>query len=287
MLARMLLALRVGGPTILALAIVAAPAMSAPTRAGGALDEKEIEATLDQLKEGIADEDYKAISEALQRLDLQYPELTPKDLKKVVKLVKAVFAKVRPPKELPGSVVRIGPVDPFEEIAVEDEARGEVLAMYRLAIGLMFDRPEGEEVLVPTLKLEHIREWPEVQMVVLQGLGFRSDPGLTRLFADYLEHEDPYIAGTAAESLGQLAGKPLEERRPAVEAIIEAFNDAEKAAKKEERKVKEDDPTPLNDRLQILWVSFNEGLKALTGEGHDGPAAWREWFAEHGKGEDW
>jgi hypothetical protein len=282
MLASMPHALRVGGPAILALAIVAAPATSAPS-----LDEKEIEATLDQLKEGVADEDYKAISEALQRLDTQYPELTKRDLKKVVKLVKAVFSKVRPPKELPGSVVQIGPVDPFEEIAVEDEARGEVLAMYRMAVGLMFDRPQGADVLLPTLKLDHIETWPEMQMVILQGLGFRSDPELTKLFAGYLEHDDPYIAGTAAESLGQLAGKPLEVRRTAVELIIDEYDDAAAAAKKEARKVREDDPTPMADRLAIIWVSFNEGLKALTGEGHDGPAAWHDWFAENGKGEDW
>jgi hypothetical protein len=51
--------------------------------------------------------------------------------------------------------------------------------------------------------------------------------------------------------------------------------------------VREDEPTPLADHLATMWVSFNESLKALTGEGLDGPAAWSEWFAAHGKGSDW
>lgn len=282
MLARMLLALRVGGPAILALAVVAAPTIHVP-----APDEKEVEAALEQLDDGIDDREPAPIQDALQRLDTLYAELTSRDRKKVVRLVKAVFSKYRPRKEMPGSVVRTGREDPFGDIQVEDEARAAVLATYRLAVGLMFDKPEGADVLLPALKLNHVKDWPEVQMVILQGLGFRADPELTKLFAGYLEHDHPYISGTAAESLGQLAGQALDARRPAVKAIVDAYSDAESAATKEARKVKEDDPTPADDRLAILWVSFNEALKALTGEGHDTPTAWREWFAAHGKGSDW
>jgi hypothetical protein len=282
MLARMFHALRVGGPAVLALAVVAAPATSS-----GPLDEKAIKAALEQLDEGIDEEAYGEIRAALQQLAVLYPELTARDTKKVVKLVKAVFSKVRPRKEQPGSVVGLDRRDPFDTTPVEDESRGELLLTYRLAVGLMFDKPEGEVVLRAALKLEHVKSWVEVQSVILSGLGFRADPGLTKLFADYLDHAQPYIAGTAAESLGQLAGQSLVARRAAVKVVVDAYSDAEAAAAKEARKIKEDDPTPAADRLAILWVAFNEALKALTGEGHEGPTEWREWFDAHGKGSDW
>ncbi len=231
------------------------------------------------------------VKDALLKLDPLWKDLSPKTVQKAVKAIGTMFAKLRPQIEIDVDVGLDGPGRRFppddEEDKYAEDSREPVLECYRTAVGLLHDKPEGPAALLPVLKLPHVKEWPDVQALVLQGLGFREDPALFKDFEAYLDHASAAVATQAARALGRYADQPIDLRRRAVEALIRALEAADKAVAREAGKVREGDPTPAADYRALLFVGFHEALMALTRQNFDKTAEWRAWFVAHGKETTW
>jgi hypothetical protein len=233
----------------------------------------------------VDDRDAAAIQAALRVVEDVYASVQPRTVKKIGAAVTHMFREYEPriERDLPATA----PLPGDDPQPVDMDATREVIACYTLAVGVMHDKPEGADVLLPVLRLKHVKAMPEITALVVEGLGYRRDPGLTKDLAGYLDHEDAGVAGAAATALAQLQDHPQPERLAAVRAIIEAFEEADKQVAKEQRRVREDEPRPAADRLARLEVPFGDALKTLTRQRFDTPAEWRTWFAEHGREPDW
>jgi hypothetical protein len=272
------------GALMLGAVVVCAPAVRAFQDAAPDPEEQAAEA-MDRLKDAVADRDAAAVQQLLRALDEVYGSVQPKTVKKIGAAVTRLFKDFVPRVEIDVPVTAPLPGDEPEPVNMD--AMHEVLACYTLAVGIMHDKPEGADVLLPLLKLKHVKDLPRTTALVIEGLGYRRDPQLTKTLASYLGDAAPEVAGAAAGALAQLQDHPQADRVVAVKAILDAFDAAATAVEKEQRRTKPDDPHPAADHLSLLEVPFGEALKSLTRQRFDTPAEWRTWFAEHGKETDW
>jgi len=287
------LAVAMSSPAARSLDGTAPPAPRAQ-QARGAEDEA-AEATaaeaLAKLRKGIEERTAEPIKAALIQIDPLWKQLSPTTTQKVVKAVSTMFSKLRPQIEYD---VDLRANDPNRVDRPDDEpdkyagdSREAVLECYRTAVGLLADKPEGPATLLPVLKLPHVKEWPDVRALVLQGLGFREDPALLKDFEAYLTDASPAVASQAARALGRYFDKPMDVRRRAVGSMISALEAADKAVAKEAGKLREDDPTPAADYRASIYVGFHEALLSLTRQTFDKTEDWRKWYSEHGKDASW
>jgi hypothetical protein len=237
------------------------------------------------LRSAVDDRDAAAIQAALRVFEDVYAGVDPKTVKKIGAAVTHMFRKYEP--RLESDVPATAPLPGDDPQTLDMDATREVIECYTLAVGVMHDKPEGADVLLPVLRLKHVMAMPEITALVVEGLGYRRDPGLTKELAAYLGHEDAAVAGAAATALAQLQDHAQPERLAAVRALIEAFEAAGKEVAKEQRRVRKDEPHPAAERFARLEVPFGEALKSLTRQRFDTPAEWRAWFAEHGREPDW
>ncbi|HTE05200.1 MAG TPA: HEAT repeat domain-containing protein [Planctomycetota bacterium] len=263
----------------------AAPAADEAAEAAG----MSVVATID---DAVDQHDPVKIKPVFETLDTTWPRLSQKTIKRVEKSIGAMFAKLKPREsrdvDTLGDDARNGRFKPEDEPdGKSDNQKADVLDCYHSAIGLLYDKPDGPSVLLPVLKLPHVKTWPEVQVLVLEGLGYREDPALAKEFEAYLRHESTLVACAAAEALGHLRDQPQDVRRRAAGAVVDAFCAAEKASEKEAGKVGEDDEHPARRYLSSITVSFREALTALTQQTLAKPSEWRAWFDAHGKDASW
>jgi hypothetical protein len=245
---------------------------------------------LAKIKKGTEERTPEPIKAALVQLDPLWKQLSPVTIQKVVKAISTMFSKLRPQIEYDVDVGLDDPNranPPDEPDKYEGDSREPVLDCYRTAVGLLSDKPEGPAALLPVLKLPHVKEWPDVRALVLQGLGFREDPALLKDFETYLTDPSPLVASQAARALGRYFDKPMDVRRRAVGSMISALEAADRAAAKEAGKVREGDPTPAADYRASIYVGFHEALLALSHQSFEKTAEWRAWFSEHGKDAAW
>ena len=280
--------------SVAAVAPVAAAAAQAKPKTPdtSAADEQATEA-IALLAKAVEERDAEAAQAQLRRYEELWSKVSPKLLKKVIDSVVALFKDFHPRDDfdlelqprLPGDIA------PRE---VEDTGRAELLATYRLAAGVLYDKPEGREVILRLLKIPHVRKWPDVVATLVEGLGYQPDAGLTAVIKPYLDDPSPMICGAAASALSQLHDEPMAVRREAVAALVKAYSAAQEAADKERRRTKpqagdegESPPTPAADRLVLMEVPFGLSLQKLTRQSFPNPAGWQQWFDEHGKDANW
>jgi hypothetical protein len=261
---------------------------------GDAAADEAAMAVVETIDKAITERDPVKIKPVFTTLDEQWARLSPKTVKRVEKSLSAMFAKLKPRDaqvdvDTMGDQARNGRYEPDEDNPPPetDNQRQDVLDCYHAAIGLLYDKPEGAAMLLPVLKLPHVKSWPEVQVLVLEGLGYREDQALAKDFEAYLRHESTTVASAAAASLGRLREKPMDVRRQAVSSIVDAFTAAQKAADKEAAKAGEDDDRPARRYLSSITVSFRDALTSLTRQNFDKPAEWRTWLDAHGKDASW
>jgi len=254
-----------------------------------AADEQAADA-IAQLAKAVDARDASAAQAQLRRYEQLWASLSPRMLKKVITSVVAMFKEFKPRDDYD---IPLEPVRPGDEPRVyDDTARRELLDTYRLAAGVLYDKPEGREIIQSVLKISHVRAWPEVVAILVEGLGYHPDAGLTAVIKPYLDDPSPLICGAAAKALSQLHDEPIAVRREAVAALVKAYSDAQVAADKERRRAKphsgeESPPTPAADRLVLMEVPFGLSLEKLTRQSCTGPAAWQQWFDQHGKESNW
>jgi hypothetical protein len=240
---------------------------------------KVIEATalavVETLRHSVEERQMEPIVPALTQLDGIYTRIPPKTLKKVVKAINTMFAKLIPREEQDidtlGEGMRNGPFGPDDGDDDGDVGGGE----------------GGPSVLLAALKQPHIRIWPEVQVLILEGLGYRGEAALEKEFEAYLRHANTMVASAAAGGLSRLREQPMEVRRRATAALVDAFAAAKQASEKEAAKVGEDDERPARAYLSGITVAYREALTSLTRQTWDKPGEWSAWFAEHGKDPSW
>lgn len=245
------------------------------------------------MDQAIEERNAEAAQTQLRRYEELWGKVSPKMLKKVIGSVVALFKQFHPRDDfdlelqprLPGDIA------PRE---VEDTGRRELLQTYRLAAGVLYDKPEGREVILSILKISHVRSWPDIVATLVEGLGYQPDAGLTAVIKPYLDDPSPMICGAAANALSQLHDEPIAVRREAVAALVKAYSAAQEAADKERRRAKpqagdegESPPTPAADRLVLMEVPFGLSLQKLTRQSFPDPAGWQQWFDEHGKDATW
>lgn len=248
---------------------------------------------IELMAKAVEERNAEAAQVQLRRFEELWGKVSPKLLKKVIASVVALFKEFHPRDDfdlelqprLPGDIA------PRE---VEDTGRAELLATYRLAAGVLYDKPEGREVILTLLKIPHVRKWPDVVATLVEGLGYQPDAGLTAVIKPYLDDPSPMICGAAANALSQLHDEPMAVRREAVAALVKSYSAAQEAADKERRRTKpqagdegESPPTPAADRLVLMEVPFGLSLQKLTRQSFPDPAGWQQWFDEHGKDANW
>lgn len=280
-------------PALIGAGAPAAAAQTAP-RAQAAPDtskaDGEAAEAIALLDKAVEDRNATVVQEQLRRFEGIWRSLSPKMLKKVITSVVGFFKNFKPREDYD---LPLEPTRPGDEPRVfEDTGRQELFESYRLAAGVLYDKPEGREVILQVLKIPHVRAWPQVVAVLVEGLGFQPDAGLTAVIRPYLDDPSPLISGAAAKALAQLHDEPITVRREAVAALVKAYSAALEAAEKEKRRAKpgpdgESAPTPAADKLVLMEVPFGLSLQKLTRQSCTGPAAWQKWFDEHGKDANW
>jgi hypothetical protein len=257
-----------------------------------AADEQATEA-IALMAKAVEERDAAAAQAQLRRYEELWAKLSPKMLKKVIGSVVGLFKGFHPRDDYDLELQPRLPGDVAPHV-VEDDGRRELLATYRLAAGVLYDKPEGREVILQLLKISHVRSWPDIVATLVEGLGYQPDAGLTAVVKPYLDDPSPMICGAAANALSQLHDEPIPVRREAVAALIKSYSAAQEAADKERRRAKpqagdegESLPAPAADRLMLMEVPFGLSLQKLTRQSFNGPAAWQQWFDEHGKDPSW
>ncbi|RKY22401.1 MAG: hypothetical protein DRQ55_01190 [Planctomycetota bacterium] len=249
----------------LVLCLCCLPALVAAAQAG---PEDLAADALDALKQGLKSYEMASVEQALLDLDTVYDKVSAKTVKEIGKAVTKVFkTKPRPARE-----------------QLED-TREELIDSYHLAIGLVFERPEGAALLSAALKQRHLDDWPEMRASLIEGLGYRRDPGLLKTFSKLLDEESPLVANAAAGALAQLAEEPIAVRRSAARAVLDAWTEAAELAQREQSRKKK--TTAARERLDSIEGPFELCLRKLTRQRHDGPEAWALWFKQQGGKGNW
>lgn len=236
--------------------------------------------------------DAAGVQAQLRRYEELWRRVSPKLLKKISISIVAMFKAFKPRDDydIPLEPQRVGDAPKV----VENTARQEMFETYRLAAGVLYDKPEGREIIQSVLKITHVRAWPEVVATMVEGLGYQPDAGLTAVIKPYLDDPSPQICGAAAKALSQLHDQPLEVRREAVAALVKAYTAAQVAADKERRRSSgpqdedgEAAPEPASERLALMDVPFGQTLQRLTRQSFPDPKGWQDWFDKHGKESTW
>jgi hypothetical protein len=272
------------GALILGAVVLAAPAAHAWQQAEPDPETRAAQA-IASLDEAVDDRNAAAVQQALRVIEQVYGSVQPKTVKKLGRAVTRMFKEYVPRIET--DLPPTAPLPGDDPQPVNMDATREVIECYTLAVGVMHDKPEGADVLLPLLKLKHVKEIPRITALVVEGLGYRRDPALTKTLAAFLGDGSPEVASAAATALAQMQDNPQADRVVAVKALLDAYEAAEVAAAKEQRRTKPDDPHPAADHLALLDVPFGEALKSLTRQRFETPAEWMAWFAAHGKEPDW
>ena len=280
-------ALLIGAGASPAAAQAAPKAQAAPDTSKADGQAVEAIAALDQ---AVEERNAPAAQTQLRKFEELWRSLSPKMLKKVITSVVGFFKNFKPRTDYD---IPLEPTRPGDEPRTyEDTGRQELFESYRLAAGVLYDKPEGREIIQQVLKFPHVRAWPEVVAILVEGLGYQPDTGLTAAVRPYLDDPSPVISGAAAKALAQLHDEPIAVRREAVAALVKSYSAALEAAEKEKRRAKpstdgETPPTPAADKLVLMEVPFGLSLQKLTRQTCTGPAAWQKWFDEHGKDATW
>jgi hypothetical protein len=220
------------------------------------------------IKTALKTYDMGTVEEGLMDLDMVYDKVGAKSVKDIHKIVGQVFkTKPRTPKE-----------------AFED-TKEELIDAYYLAIGLVFEREGGDDLLKAALKQKHVAGWPAMRASLIEGLGYRRDPKLVSTFADLLDEDSGLVAAAAARALAEYAEQPLPVRRQASRELVKAWADAVEMARREVSRKKTE--TVARDKLDTVEGPYEMALRELTRQRHDTPEAWEEWFDTHGGGNDW
>lgn len=251
----------VGGRTLLALLLVL-PNASAQ---GGA--EERVASALDAIKDGLKEKDGDAVAVALVALGPDY-DAVPEGLTK--KIDKAVLSVLK--------------TAPWPKRSQEHDPREDLIDAYLAAIGLVFERPDGSEILLAAYKQPHFKDWPELRARIVEGLGYRVDPVLMSFFGKALD-EHSLVAAAAAGSMALYSEMPQVIRKDGCQRILIAWADASQAAKKEASKGK--DEMSAQDHLMRIQGPFELALEALSRQRLDGLDAWDEWYRQRSGGQDW
>jgi hypothetical protein len=240
----------------------------APGAAAGDGPELLAASALDMFKEALSDKDIPKLEEALRDFAAVYDKVPEKTVKKFHK-----------------SYAKLFKLEPREEIR-EDESdpRDELLRTYQLALGTVFDKEGGREIILAGLKLGHIKRWPEAQALFVEALGFRADTKDIKTLVSYLKSEHPSVVRAAVNGLGMFSEADVDIRRTAVKPLIDALATCSKAADKEAKKGRDED---AQDYFLAVEGTFYESLLKLTRQRFGSAGEWTAWFKEHGAGDRW
>lgn len=242
--------------------------LCAPLRAADDGPEQLADDALDRFDEALSDRDTRGLEEALVDMDAVYAQVPEKTIKKFHRAYGKLF-KLEPRGE-----IREDGSDP----------RDELLRAYQLALGTVFDKEGGQQLILSGLKLGHVKRWPAAQALFVEALGFRADPGDIKTLAGYLKSDEAPVVRAAVGGLSMFSEADVDVRRSAVGPLIDALSACSKAAAKEAKKGKEDE-------AQVFFLSvegtFYDALLKLTRQKFGTADEWAQWFAEHGSGDGW
>lgn len=223
---------------------------------------------LKSLKAALEDDRIERVEELLHDVDLVYVHVTPKTQRKLIKALDGLL------KAKPRSVRDDDGRPPEQRLQ----------RAYGLAIGILYDKPRGPEVLRGALKLRHLQEWWSVRAMLYEGLAFSLDPDDIGRLAAGLGEGAPEVVGAAARGLGLFETEPVAVRRVALEALIEGWEDLHEAVAKAARRKQGDGAKEL---LRDVEPALGDAVSALAHRRLSELDDARSWFDEHAAEEDW
>lgn len=213
--------------------------------------------------------EYETIEEALLDFDLVWDKVSDKTRKKIEKGIAGVLS-TRPAREIDYE----SGTDPATKL----------LPAYELCAGILFDKPDGDEVLADALKHKHVKDWPDARALLVEALGAREDATLVPLLITYLEDEDAGVVVAAAKACGVFSEETPEVRRTATAALIEAWLAHHDAAEKEAKRSKGKEEERAEFLLRVEGA-FASSLTSIARQSFTEVGEWRDWFAEAGSKE--
>ena len=223
---------------------------------------------LADFKDALDDKSARKLEEALRDFDRVYEKVSDKTRKKLHKAYGNLFAlEVRQEIREDGS----SPTD-------------ELLLVYQLGVGTVFDKDGGRELLLGALKRKHVKAWPEAQALFVEALGLRAEPKNVKELVKYLGSDHAAVVRAAVAGLGQFAEADVDQRREVVKPLVMRLVELDKAAAKEKARGKKED---AQDFLVLVEGSFYDALLRLTRQRFERAEHWSAWFDEHGAEDSW
>lgn len=245
-------------------------------------DDKAIEemalSALKAIKTGVEEYEPNRVRLALDDIDSIYDKVTPKIRGKIHKGLGSMFSNFVP-KE--------AGMAQFEDN--EEESWGEkqraLEGCYVLAVGILFDKEEGDEILLTALKRSHIKDWPRVRAVIYEGLSYRDDPDLIKHFTQGLSDPAYLVVAASVNALGRFQDHDMKVRRVIVKNLVEAYAGQQAVIDKAVRRKK--GVEEAEQFMLHIEVPFNDALMALTRQACSDATEWEEWFDENGSEDVW
>jgi len=223
---------------------------------------------LTRFQKALSDKSTTALEECVRDFDAIHDKVDAKTVKKLHRAYSDLFAlEVRQEVREDGS-------NPAEEL----------LVVYQLAVGTVFDAPDGRELLLSALKRKHIKAWADAQALFLEGLGLRMEPENIPVLAEALESDSVVVVRVGAKGLAAFSEQPVDLRRQATAPLVKQLVVLDAAAAKERAKGKQ---KTAQDFLTAVEGSFRDALQVLTRQKLQRAEDWSAWFDDFGGGDGW
>lgn len=249
----------------LSLAAVCAPAFAARVDDG---PDEFAEQVLERLDTALDEDRAEQVLEAVHDVDLVYAQVSDKLRKKLDKALAKMLASK------PSAVIGEYGEPPQQRYG----------AAYIAAIGILHDKPGGVDILRKTLKNRHLEEWYEVRGVLYEGIALNLDGDDIALVAKGLREPDALLVSTVAGALSLYRDAEVDERREAIQELIEAWEHLTEEAEKAEKRDKGEGAREFLDQVEPAFV---EAAGDLSRRRQTDLAGVRAWFAEVGRGSEW
>ena len=149
---------------------------------------------------------------------------------------------------------------------------------------------EGDEALMRSTKLKHLRARPVVLATLIESLGQQARVEVLDTVLDHLSIDSDKAEMTVPVSVAALRAvrrfreAPAKVRKQLVERLVRDYTELDRRF---EAKRESDRPDPgLELAFNSLEVPFLQALQELTGESCRSAPDWREWWEEH-RNLDW
>ncbi len=212
------------------------------------------------------DRDVEAIVQVYQIFDEIYSKATPREQKAIVKAIRNGYAIQPFPEESSFMITGAACLSGMGKLGLD-------AMIHALKLKTLGSRP-SEDGLAPMAQ-------KRVKQTLIVAIGYNKNPSALKTLYNYLVAKEAVYTKSACEALSCYSFLPLEQRKPVVEKMVQAYArlDAEAAARGDESEAYE--------KLLSVEVAFNVALQRLTFRTFESAPEWKKWFAENKNKKKW